>query len=528
MKRSIALLCASAVSALVIAGSTFTASADNPLAQNVYTSDPAPMVYGDTLYMYTGHDADGASYYTMPDWKCYSTTDMKNWTDHGTVLADTDFKWAEKNTAWAAQCVERNGKFYMYVTLVPAATGGRAIGVAVSDSPTGPFKDAIGKPLCGPNWDFIDPTVYIDEDGQAYLYFGNPRLYYVRLNEDMISYSGDINKVDMTQQAFGVKEDHTTYTEGPWFYRRGDLYYMLYAANGVPEDIRYSTSPSPTGPWTYRGVIMPKQGGSFTNHCGVVDFQGHSYFAYHNGALPGGGGFQRSVCVEEFTYNPDGSIPEINMTKQGANQLHPVDPYNRIEAETMSWSEGIETEVCSEGGRNVGFIENGDYIKVNWLNFGEGAESFTASASSAGNGGTIELHLDKKDGKLVGSCEIPPTGGWQDWKEFTCPVSGAEGQHDLYLVFKGGSSYLLNVDWWKFNAPEPEVPVITGDIDGDERISVFDMVSAIEGMSDSFPDTRAERAADIDKSGTVEVSDLVLLQKYLCGQIRSFPTADNT
>jgi hypothetical protein len=344
----------------------------------------------------------------------------------------------------------------------------------------------------------------------------------------MISYSGDINKVDMTQQAFGVKEDHTTYTEGPWFYRRGDLYYMLYAANGVPEDIRYSTSPSPTGPWTYRGVIMPKQGGSFTNHCGVVDFQGHSYFAYHNGALPGGGGFQRSVCVEEFTYNPDGSIPEINMTKQGANQLHPVDPYNRIEAETMSWSEGIETEVCSEGGRNVGFIENGDYIKVNWLNFGEGAESFTASASSAGNGGTIELHLDKKDGKLVGSCEIPSTGGWQDWKEFTCPVSGAEGQHDLYLVFKGGSSYLLNVDWWKFNAPEPEVPVITGDIDGDERISVFDMVSAIEGMSDSFPDTRAERAADIDKSGTVEVSDLVLLQKYLCGQIRSFPTADNT
>lgn len=142
------------------------AQADNLIVQTVYTSDPAPMVYNDTCYVYTGHDADGSTYFTMPDWKCYSSTDMQNWTNLGTVLSCDDFAWAEADSAWAAQCVERNGKFYMFVTLVPSEGGGRAIGVAVADSPEGTFKDALGKPLAGPNWDYIDPTVFID-DGRS-------------------------------------------------------------------------------------------------------------------------------------------------------------------------------------------------------------------------------------------------------------------------------------------------------------------------------------------------------------------------
>lgn len=526
MKRFTAALCAAALTAVPFAGSAMTANANNPVAQNVYTSDPAPMVYGDTLYMYTGHDEDGAKDYVMPDWKCYSTTDMQNWTDHGTILADTDFAWAKKDTAWAAQCVERNGKFYMYVTLVPAETGGRAIGVAVSDSPTGPFKDALGKPLCGPNWDFIDPTVFIDEDGQAYLYFGNPRLYYVKLNEDMTSYSGEITQIEMTQQSFGVKEDHTTYTEGPWFYRRGDLYYMLYAANGIPEDIRYSTSPTPTGPWTYRGVIMPSQGGSFTNHCGIVDYKGHSYFAYHNGALPGGNGFQRSACIEEFTYNPDGSIPEINMTKNGPAQLEYLDPYKRVEAETMSWSEGIETEACSEGGRNVGFIENGDHIKVSGVDFGEGAETFTASASSNGGSGSIELHIDSMDDDIIGKCDISDTGGWQDWNSFSCDVSGAVGVHDLYLVFKGGSGYLFNVDWWKFVGAEPETVYLPGDINNDDAVDIFDMMLMRQGLAYGFADRTAERTADVNDDAKTNIADLIQLEQFLLAERTQFTVID--
>ncbi|MBR1529009.1 MAG: family 43 glycosylhydrolase [Oscillospiraceae bacterium] len=451
MKKFLSAVCALLVTAACCPA--VQSFADNPIVQSVYTSDPAPMVYGDTLYVYTGHDADNADNYIMPDWKCYSTTDMQNWTDYGTILSCDDFAWAEENSAWAAQCVERNGKFYMYVTLVPSSGGGRAIGVAVADSPTGPFKDAIGKPLCGPDWAFIDPTVFIDDDGQAYLYFGNPNPYYVKLNEDMISYSGDIVKVPIDNQSFGTNPagDGTSYTEGPWFYKRGDLYYLLYAANGIPENIAYSTSPSPTGPWTYRGVIMPTEGRSFTNHCGVVDFQGKSYFSYHNGALEGGSGFDRSVCMEEFSYNSDGTFPTIKMSEKGPSQIKALNPFIRQEAETICWESGIETEPCSAGGRNIANIENGDYVKISGADFGDGAEQFTASIASATNGGKIEIRLDSKDGTLLGTCDVPATDGWQNWKEVSCDIDTVSGEHDIYFVFTGGSGFLFNIDWWQFS-----------------------------------------------------------------------------
>ena len=323
---------------------------DNPMAQTVYTSDPAPMIYNDVLYVYTGHDADGASYFEMPDWQLYSTTDMQNWENHGTVLSATDFSWADAGSAWASQCVERNGKFYYYVTVTNK--GGRNIAVGVADNPAGPFKDALGKPLAGPNWDYIDPTVFIDTDGQAYLFWGNPSLYYVKLNDDMISYSGQIVKTDMTQDAFGVgAEGKTLYTEGPWFYKRGELYYMVYAASGVPETIAYSTSTNPTGPWKHRGIIMgnKEQGGAFTNHPGVIDYQGRSYFFYHNARLPGGGGFTRSVAVEEFVYNPDGTFPTITMSNEGPRQLKYLDPYQKTKATVICFESGVEVERSEDG-----------------------------------------------------------------------------------------------------------------------------------------------------------------------------------
>ncbi|MBE6855358.1 MAG: carbohydrate-binding protein [Ruminococcus sp.] len=455
MKKILSVIIATAAGISAVMSSVPVIYADNPIVQTNYTADPAPMIYHDTFYVYTSHDLDGSTYFTMPDWKCYSTTDMQNWTDHGSVLSYADFSWAEENTAWAAQCIERNGKFYFYVTLVPAATGGRAIGVAVADSPEGPFEDALGKPLIGPNWDYIDPTVYIDEDGQAYLYFGNPTLNYVKLNEDMISYSGSVSQIELTTEGFGSRPDGddrhpTLYEEGPWFYGRNNLYYMVYAASGIPENICYSTSPNPTGPWTFRGEIMASGGGSFTNHSGIVDYRGRSYFAYHNGQLPGGGGFTRSVAIEEFTYQPDGLIPKIEMTKEGPAQIEAVNPYIRNEAEKICWESGVETEVCSAGGMNVANIENGDYIKVKGVDFGEGAEKFIASTASAESGGKIEIHLDSVTGPVVGVCNVTGTGGWQNWQEVTCHVAGASGEHDVYFVYSGGGGFLFNVDWWQF------------------------------------------------------------------------------
>src|ERR1035437_583144 len=232
-------------------------SAQNPIMQTCYTADPAPMVYKDTLFLYTGHDEDGSKYFTMKNWRCFSTTDMVNWTDHGSPLGLNNFTWAKKD-AWAGQCIFRNNKFYWYVPITKN-TGGMAIGIGVSDRPTGPFKDALGHPLILNSQ--IDPTVFIDDDGQAYLYWGNPGLYYVKLNPDMISYSGEIVKVPLTTEGFGICTDGskkiTQFVEAPWLCKRNGLYYMLYAAGGIPEHIAYSTSASPIGPWVYRDAIMP-------------------------------------------------------------------------------------------------------------------------------------------------------------------------------------------------------------------------------------------------------------------------------
>lgn len=433
--------------------SPVTASADNPIVRHIYTADPAPLVYNGRVYLYTGHDEDGSTWFTMREWRVWSSADMVNWTDHGSPLSLSTFSWASQD-AWAGQAVHRNGKFYWYVPVVNRSTGRMAIGVAVADSPTGPFRDALGHPLVE-NGE-IDPTVFIDDDGQAYLYWGNPNLWYVRLNSDMVSYSGGVNRIPLTTAGFGTRTGDanrpTLYEEGPWVYKRNGVYYNVFAARCCSEFIAYSTAPTPTGPWTYRGTVMPTQGSSFTNHPGIVDFKGGSYFFYHNGALPGGGGFTRSVAVEKFSYNGDGSIPTINMTTGGAPAADTLNPYTRQEAETIASESGIETEAASEGGMNVGYIENGDWTKVKNVAFGSGARSFTARVASATSGGTIELRLGSTSGTVVGRCTVPGTGGWQSWTSVSCSVSGASGTQDLFLRFTGGSGYLFNVNWWQFTA----------------------------------------------------------------------------
>jgi arabinoxylan arabinofuranohydrolase len=436
------------------------ALADNPIVQTIYTADPAPMVHGDTVYLCTSHDEDVTvdNFFTMNDWRIFSSKDMVNWTDHGSPLSYKNFSWAKPNKSWAPHCVERNGKFYFYVPVSDA------IGVAVADSPTGPFVDAIGEPLLS-NYQYIDPTVFVDDDGQAYLYFGNPKLWYVKLNEDMISFSGNVEQIPNTTQSFGTRSGSadrpTLYEEGPWFYKRNDLYYMVFASGPLPETISYSTSTGPTGPWAFRSTFMDSASGhAFTNHSGVIDFKGHSYMFYHTQELPGGGGYKRSVALEEFTYGQDGTIPKVQKTKQGPEALQPLSPFQRTEGETIAWTNGVEVEDCSAGGRNVASIENGDYIKVKAVDFGTGALSFQASTASAGPGGQIELHLDATDGPTVGTCEVAPTGDWQSWSDVECDVEGVEGLHDLFLVFKGGSGSLFNLDFWQFVPIDP--PLGTG------------------------------------------------------------------
>lgn len=444
----------------------FISQSQNPIVQAHFAPDPAPMVHKGTVYAYVGDDIPGFDFYYMTKWRVLSTTDMVNWTDYGSPISLESFKWA-RDRAWASQCIERDGKFYWYIC-AQTTNNDMAVGVAVSDSPTGPFKDALGKPLISTgSWSNIDPTVAIDDDGQAYLYWGNGGLFYVKLNKDMVSYSGEIVTVPINVESFGgVRGNKSTenpnkdmYVEGPWFYKRNNNYYMMYAGMGKGgETLSYSTSNSPIGPWKYQGKIMENQKtNSFTNHGGIIDYKGNSYLFYHTGLLPGGGSYGRAACVEQFTYNPDGTIPSVSISSEGPKPVGELNPYNRVEAETKAWSEKCSIAQNAKNGVYVSSARLKGYIKVREVNFGnQSPKSFSASLAAGLDGGILEVRLDSLTGPIISSIQLPNTGGWEVFKTFTSKLNQeVTGKHDVYLYFNGqnitAGRELFNFDWWKFS-----------------------------------------------------------------------------
>ena len=437
----------------------------NPVVQTWYTPDPAPMVYKDTLFLFVDHDEDDADYFYMKDWQLYSTTDLINWTYRGTPMSTATFTWARQgDKAWAAQAIERNGKFYWYMCAQDDETGADALGVAVSDSPVGPYHDPLGKPLAPPTWGYIDPTVFIDDDGQAYLFWGNNNLWYAKLGADMISFEGDIHQIDvMDEEAFGPiirtqNEDgsiklKTNYEEGAWLYKRNGIYYLLYAAGGIPEYMAYSTATNIAGPWKYQGRIMDSAEQSFTIHGGNVDFKDRHFMFYHNGILSNGVGIRRSTCVEEFTFTNDGKIPFMRFTETGIRKsVGTLNPCERVEAETMAWSQGLKTDQTAGHHHYVTSIHDGDFLKVSAVQFaGKEYSKFTACVAATQSGGSIEVHIGSMTGPLLAKLEVTPTGAMNDWQKLSVDVSRQEnGLCDLYLVFRGGEGELFNVDYWQF------------------------------------------------------------------------------
>lgn len=289
-------------------------AASNPVVTNMFTADPAGLVYNDTMYIFTGHDEAPAGHegYIMNDWHIFSSGDMDTWVDRGAVLSIKSFKWA-RGSAWASQTIERNGKFYWYVTV----HDGRdfAVGVAVADHPAGPYKDAIGKALItsdmtpansGVNYD-IDPTVFIDDDGQAYIYWGNGAVMGYRLKENMVELQGGMFNV--TPPSF---------TEAPYVHKRNGYYFLTYAY-GWEERIGQATMKSPTGPVSNSKVIVGYNKNSNTSHQAFVEFHNQWYYIYHTGAI--GGSFRRALCVDYAYYENDSTIANITMTDAGVKKV---------------------------------------------------------------------------------------------------------------------------------------------------------------------------------------------------------------
>ncbi|MBS1659926.1 MAG: family 43 glycosylhydrolase, partial [Bacteroidetes bacterium] len=376
--------------------------------------------------------------------------------------AKNTFSWAESIDGLASHSIRGgSGKYYWYVSAIDRSTHKKVIGVGVGRRANGPFSDVLGKPLVTEGCDGgnINPTVIYDEAKQPWLTWGSPDLWYAKLGGDMISFDRAAPVPAEKKEWFGRKigatvnsteKRCTTYEEGPWLYKRSGLYYLFYPAGGVPEHLAYSTAATAVGPWKYGDTVMEVigKGGAFTNHPGVADYKGKTYLFYHNGALPGGGGFDRSVCVDELSFRADGSVRRVVPSAGIRDGAGSVNPYEKVEAETIAWESGVETAADSLNGVYVTEIEEGDYIKVRNVDFREGARSFGAWVAAAGPGGEIEIRVDSVGGAKIGICRVKGTGG--KWEMVSCKVKRVVGMHDVFFVFAGEGSGLFTFDWWKF------------------------------------------------------------------------------
>lgn len=339
------------VSSLIVLALEYVC-AQNPLVTHMYTADPSARVFGDTLYIYPSHDKDDAASFNMEDYHVFSTTDMKSFRDHGVAFNPlTQTTWA-KSAAWAPDCIERNGKYYLYYP-----TDKKHIGVAVSDYPTGPFHDPLGHPLISTDSpgvvcdrDFIDPCAFIDDDGQAYLFMGQNTVCCIKLNPDMISYDGNVHIIDINAPS----SSHHEFFEAVWVHKykpegaEKPIYYLSYSNgpfHGHEPEIAYCMADNPLGPYTYKGIILgPVNSG--TNHHSIVEYHNQWYLFYHTAdisryldsqrseaerlAAPNFHcGVRRSMCVDPLYYKSDGTIcpvtPTISMDKVRSNTI----PYRK-------------------------------------------------------------------------------------------------------------------------------------------------------------------------------------------------------
>ena len=420
--------------------------ANNPIVSHVYTADPSAHVFNNRVYVVTTHDQDGQTDYgSLVDYHLFSSDDMANWQDHGVIWnSQRDTSWA--SLAYAPDMIERNERYYLYFP-----NGANSIGVAVADRPEGPYSDPLGRPLvdrntpnANVNWLF-DPAVFIDDNGQAYLYFGggdnkgnNARV--IRLNNDMISTSGSAISINVPN-----------FFEALSMNKRNGTYYLTYSADGSKGfAIEQMTSSSPTGGFTHRGTVLPNpwENNNNNNHQSIVQFKNQWYIFYHNRAVANARGastYQRSINVDRLYFNSDGSIQRVNAGPAGVPQIKYVDAFAVNQAEMFDQESGIETEQASEGTQNL-MMGGGEWIKISGLDFGaDGATGMKARIATEISS-SLDIVLDNLNNTPHATMQINPTGGWQTYNTQSVSFRKITGVHDVYLRCTG----YHNLNWYQF------------------------------------------------------------------------------
>lgn len=429
-----------------------TVFAQNPFIQTQYTADPSARVFGDRVYVYPSHDIlatpgkGRVGWFCMEDYHVFSSANLTDWTDHGMIVQQNKVPWVKPDSysMWAPDCIERNGKYYFYFPTSPKDTTtygrGFAIGVAVADKPTGPF---VPQPTPIKKVHGIDPNVFIDKDGQAYLYWSAGNIYGAKLKENMLELASD-PVILQELPTKGLKE-------GPYLFERNGIYYMTYphVANKT-ERLEYATSNSPLGPFKVTGVIMDESPtGCWTNHHSIVQFKNQWYLFYHSNDLSPQFDKARSVRVDSLFFNEDGTIQKVIPTLRGvgltkASQKIQIDRYSKIGDKGVSIA-FLDTLNKFQGWKTV-FDAADAWLQYNSVDFGKKPEKTVSVRAMSPTGGTLQIHTDGINGPVVAEVKVPAS---KDWKVIKAPVRKIEpGIHHLFIVSKENGP--VEADWVSF------------------------------------------------------------------------------
>jgi hypothetical protein len=426
--------------------------AQNPFIRNMYSADPSARVFGNRVYVYPSHDilaTEGkgrVGWFCMEDYHVFSSANLTDWTDHGMIVHQNKVPWVKPDSysMWAPDCIYRNGKYYFYFPTTPRDTTtygrGFTIGVAVANKPEGPF---VPQPEPVKNVRGIDPNVFIDKDGQAYLYWSQGNIYGAKLKDNMLELESDpITLQDLPTK--GLKE-------GPYLFERKGLYYLTYPhVENKIERLEYAIGNNPLGPFKVTGVIMDESPtGCWTNHQSIIQFNDQWYLFYHHNDLSPSFDKARSIRVDSLFFNADGTIKKVIPTLRGVGVTHAtkqiqMDRYSKISDQGVSIA-FLDTLDKFKGWKTI-FDSAGAWVQYNNVDFGKNKLGKIIVRAASANGGTLQIHTTSINGPVIAEVKIPKSNGW---KEIKAPVLKFEpGIHNLFIVLKDNSP--IETDWISF------------------------------------------------------------------------------
>lgn len=426
--------------------------AQNPIIRDQFSADPSVRLFKGKIYLYPSHDIVAKEGQGRPGWFCmedyhvFSSENLTDWVDHGVIVSQNNVEWVKSDSysMWAPDCVEKNGKYYFYFPagIKDTSTGrGFGVGVAVADNPEGPFI-AEEKPI--KNLRGIDPNIFIDKDGQAYICWSGGRIFIAKLSDNMLELSSDITvAAELPKKGL---------IEGPWMFERNGKYYMTYPhVENKIERLEYAMGDSPMGPFKFAGVIMDESPmNCWTNHHSFVEYKGQWYLFYHQNAYSPAFDKNRSVCIDSLFFNEDGTIKKVIPTHRGvglteASSEIQIDRYSSISEKGVEVI-AIDTLDRFKGWKTV-MSDNKAWINYNAVSFSDKKYTKLILKALSKEGSAIKVYTDSvNEENLISETTIPKSSEWSTVE--TKIKKNLTGKHDLIVELKGDKT--VEIDWVRF------------------------------------------------------------------------------